>query len=188
MWSWSFRDLWNLNGYLREDLEQAEASAQAKWTQQHTPNGAHTDVTADTVEAETVTATSSVLLPFTDVTAPGLAFADAPETGLYSYAAGFIGVVLDGVLALSMVKSLTSGWRLYVPDAAHGTGSVNGSWVRVGRNSSGSGAAGVLILTDRGGTDYALWVEGGKLRIGSPPVESDVTFSHTGGTVVGTQS
>jgi hypothetical protein len=51
MWSWSFRELWNLNGYLREDLEQAEASAQAQWNKEHASNGRHGVVTATSVAA-----------------------------------------------------------------------------------------------------------------------------------------
>lgn len=51
MFSWNFRDLWGLTGYLRDDLEQAEATAQAAWSAQHTSQGAHTDVTADSVRA-----------------------------------------------------------------------------------------------------------------------------------------
>lgn len=49
MWSWNFRDLWGLTGYLRDDLEQAEASAQAKWAAQHGADGGHASVTADSV-------------------------------------------------------------------------------------------------------------------------------------------
>jgi hypothetical protein len=64
MWSWSFREMWGgISGYLRDDLEQAEASAQAKWTKQHSPAGAHTDVTADSVDAGELTAGPSALGP-----------------------------------------------------------------------------------------------------------------------------
>jgi subtilisin family serine protease len=56
-------------------------------------------------------------------------------------------------------------------------------------NTSGSGAAGSLVLYDKAGTPYFLWVEAGKLRIHTaPPTEDNTTVSHTAGTVVGTQT
>lgn len=73
---------------------------------------------------------------------------------------------------------------------ARGTGAAPGPSVEVGRNSSGSGAAGSLMLTQRGGTAYYLWVDAtGDLRIHTaPPTENNTTVSDTAGTVVGTQS
>lgn len=53
MFSWNYRDLWaGVTGYLRDDLEQVEAAVQAAWTAQHTSQGGHADVTADTLEAD----------------------------------------------------------------------------------------------------------------------------------------
>lgn len=72
---------------------------------------------------------------------------------------------------------------------ALGTGAVTGQQVIVGRNSSGSGAAGCLVLYNKAGTPYYLWVEGGELLIHTAaPTEDNTTVSHTAGTVVGTQS
>ncbi len=70
-----------------------------------------------------------------------------------------------------------------------GTGAVPGLRLRIERNDSGNGAAGCLSLQDKAGTEYFLWVEGGKLRIHTaPPTEDNTTVSHTAGTVVGTQT
>ena len=51
MFSWNFREMWGAIGLLGDDLEQAEASAQAKWYAQHDGQGAHADVTATSVTA-----------------------------------------------------------------------------------------------------------------------------------------
>lgn len=73
-------------------------------------------------------------------------------------------------------------------DLAGGTGLVVGSYLQCGRNTSGSGSAGCLILTRRTGSVDALWSDNGTLRIGvNQPTEND-TQSHSGGTVVGTQT
>ena len=166
MFSLNYREFWSsVSGYLAEELDQIVASAQAKWSKQHDSNGAHTNVTATAVETDTVSA-STYTAPF-----------------------GSINVALNGETAatLSEPESPPSGYRLRLNDGDWGTGLVNGPWVRIGRNTAGDGAAGCLILTDRNGVESALWVEGGKLRIGSVPSENDI-LSHTGGTVVGTQS
>jgi hypothetical protein len=53
VFSWNFRDLWSgVGGYLRDDLEQAEASAQARWFAQHGANGEHTGITATTADVD----------------------------------------------------------------------------------------------------------------------------------------
>lgn len=73
-------------------------------------------------------------------------------------------------------------------DLAAGAGLKVGSYIMVGRNTSGSGAAGAIILTRRTGSLDALWSDGGILRIDpNPPTEND-TQPHTGGTIVGTQT
>jgi hypothetical protein len=52
VFSWNFRDLWSgVNGYLRDDLEQVEATVQARWFAQHGDDGAHTQITADYIVA-----------------------------------------------------------------------------------------------------------------------------------------
>ena len=70
-----------------------------------------------------------------------------------------------------------------------GTGAVPGCQVEIEQNTSGNGAAGCLVLYDKAGTPYYIWVEGGKLRIHTaPPTEDNTTVAHTAGTVVGAQS
>lgn len=72
---------------------------------------------------------------------------------------------------------------------AAGTGAHPGFGIGANRNAAGSGAAGNVVLYDKAGTPYYLWVEAGKLRIHTaPPTEDNTTVSHTAGTVVGTQS
>jgi hypothetical protein len=53
VFSWNFRDLWSgVNGYLRDDLDQIEATVQSRWFAQHAADGSHGDVTADSVVAD----------------------------------------------------------------------------------------------------------------------------------------
>jgi hypothetical protein len=77
-----------------------------------------------------------------------------------------------------------------VVDKALGTGAVAGQRMVVGRNTSGSGAAGALVLTRADGTPYYVWVDAtGDLRIHTAaPTEDGTTVSDTAGTVIGTQS
>lgn len=183
MWSWHFRDLWNITGWLRDDLEQAEASAQAKWTREHTPAGTHADVTADSVTADTLT--GPLVAPLSTETDPGVSFADS-EVGLFTNGPGSLGVAVDHTYVVGVIGS-SSARELEVVAGAFGTGAVSGPRVTVGYNSSGSGAAACLSLQARNGSAYYLWVEDGKLRIGlNPPTESD-SVAHAG-TVVGTQT
>jgi hypothetical protein len=94
----------------------------------------------------------------------------------------------ETTLAASLQKS-GGATALSVASLANGTGAVTGQTVAIGRNTSGSGAPGCLILSDKAGTAYYLWVDTtGDLRIGSAPPEEDGTPADTSGTVVGTQS
>lgn len=186
MISWNFRDLWNLTGWLREDLEQAEASAQAKWTREHTPEGTHTDITADSVTADTLN--GQLRAPAGSASDPGMMFGD---TG-----AGFFGGTNAVSLALDRVEVVqvleqgaggSSAREIQIVAGAFGTGAVPGPRVTVGYNSSGSGAAACLSLQQRNGSAYYLWVDGGKLCIGLNPPTEDDSVPHAG-TVVGTQT
>jgi hypothetical protein len=76
MWSWSFRELWGLTGYLRDDLEQAEAAAQAKWYAEHAANGAHADVTALSVAATLLSGDRLSLSSSVDTQAPESSMGD----------------------------------------------------------------------------------------------------------------
>jgi hypothetical protein len=99
--------------------------------------------------------------------------------------------VVAGTLdvAGSVTVSGGSSVALTLSSVAGGVGTVTGRRVSIGRNSSGSGAAGVLNLVSAGGTNYYLWVDAtGDLRIGTAAPEEDGTPSDTSGTVVGTQT
>jgi hypothetical protein len=98
----------------------------------------------------------------------------------------------DFDFASSKITFQTNGvpTRINIFARANGTGSATGNAILIGRNSSGSGAPGLLQLEDKAGTSYWLWVDSlGKLRISSAgPPEEDGAPSDTSGTVVGTQS
>jgi hypothetical protein len=66
MFSWRFRSLWSsgIDRYLREDLAQAELSAQAMWRAQHAAQGTHAAVTATSVTAPRLALTDSVGNPW----------------------------------------------------------------------------------------------------------------------------
>ncbi len=121
------------------------------------------------------------------VTAPGYAFTSNPDTGVYLVGSTvFVGI--DNQEAFSFSDD-GNAFLFELRAAGHGTGSKYGNVLRIGRNSSGSGAAGCLSLEDLNGVTHYLWVDAtGDLRIGSAPPEEDGSPSDTSGTVVGTQS
>ena len=93
--------------------------------------------------------------------------------------------------ALMTDKTGSTGYSLQLASGAFGTGAVGGSYVQIGANSSGSGAAGTLVLQRRGGTLDAVWSDNaGLLRTntGSPNESGAFGFSDTSGTVVGDQT
>lgn len=73
-----------------------------------------------------------------------------------------------------------------------GTGNQNGCQLYVGRNTSGSGAAGFLLLVGAGGAQNMIWADAsaapGMLRISTAAPQEDGTPADTSGTVVGTQT
>jgi hypothetical protein len=77
-----------------------------------------------------------------------------------------------------------------VVDKALGTGAVAGQQLVIGRNSSGSGAASCLVMTDLNGTKHYFWVDatGDWRKHTAAPTEDGTTVSDTAGTVIGTQS
>ena len=84
------------------------------------------------------------------------------------------------------VTATTGQAFLYIPNADNGNGA--GHLIQIGRNSNASTpAAGYMIMVDKGGAAYSLWVDdGGNLRIqenGNP-----ITANDGAGTVVGTQT
>ena len=74
-------------------------------------------------------------------------------------------------------------------DRAIGTGNVTGPRIGAGRNTSGSGAAGLLYLKEKDGTTQFFWPDDtGVLRISTSAPDEDGTPSDTSGTVVGAQT
>lgn len=74
-------------------------------------------------------------------------------------------------------------------DVALGTGAKSGRGVIVGRNTSGNGAPGWLLMRDKGGTERYLWFDTtGDLRTATAPPQEDGSPSDTSGVVVGSQS
>lgn len=63
-----------------------------------------------------------------------------------------------------------------------------GPILEVRNNFSGPGAAGVLLLSNRGAVKSAIWVHSGLLRIGPTPPTADDVVNHTSGTVIGDQT
>lgn len=201
MFSLNFRELWGpVSSWLTDELDQLTAAAQSKWYPQHNDQGGHTAVTADSVAVSgdatvagdvtvTGTTTSGVFVAAPgSTTAPTYTFTSDTTTGFSSPGGNALVATIEGAHATTLYKGQIDGHRFDLESGAYGTGSVRGNFLKIGRNTSGNGAAGCLVLVERDGTERYLWVEAGKLRIGSPPSEDNSAFSHTGGTVVGTQT
>lgn len=114
-------------------------------------------------------------------------------TGLTWQSASQVDVQHSGTSTINFfgvrsASNLSAG--ITVPAQAVGTGAKKGGSVVVGRNSSGNGAAGHLVLQDKNGNLHYIWPDvGGTLRIHSAgPTEDGTTVSDTAGTVVGTQT
>lgn len=119
---------------------------------------------------------------------PSISLGDE-DTGWYSTGAGGISAALNGTHAFIVSRATLSGLTLL--STANGTGAVGGNQIKVGRNTSGNGAAGAIIYTDIDGTEWGTWVDDtGDLRIASALSlpEEDGTPSDTSGTVVGDQT
>lgn len=72
-----------------------------------------------------------------------------------------------------------------IPSAAEGA-SAAGEYVKIGRNTDGSGAAGHLRFVDKSGVVWYLWVDAnGVLRRHSLPPTADGAVGDTDGTAVG---
>lgn len=120
---------------------------------------------------------------------PSVSFINDVDTGLYLVSAvtGNIAVTGGGTAWLNLVSNIS---HLYMLDRALGTGVTVGPYITIGRNSSGTGSAGHLKFTRKGGTVDVAWVDNsGNMRIHSAaPSEDNTTVSDTAGTVVGTQT
>jgi hypothetical protein len=107
------------------------------------------------------------------------------ETSVYNAPA----VAHNGGLHTSFKQTGSGPKTLEVYHASFGTGAIIGNSVRVGRNDSGNGAAGHLVLEDKNAVQRPMWVDAsGNVRIHSGPPTEDGTTSDTAGTVVGAQS
>lgn len=96
---------------------------------------------------------------------------------------------VGGIPGFEVLKNSSAGPSIRVPTGAYGAAKWGGNLI-LGRNTSGSAAAGYIEFIDKGGTSRYVWVDNaGKLRIHtSAPVEDGGTTSDTAGTVVGTQT
>lgn len=122
---------------------------------------------------------------------PSITFQADSNTGFYRTGSGDVSFASDGtqVVRFAGASGATFGF-LGLQSGAWGTGARQGSQVSIGRNSSGSGAAGTLSMGQRGGTARVLWVDnsGNLLIHTAAPTEDNTTVSDTAGTVVGTQT
>lgn len=123
---------------------------------------------------------------------PSIGFDADPDTGIYNPSANVLAVAAGGVQSAKFTTPDSAGIGALVeaPGGAFGAAAGQaGSALKAGRNSSGSTAPGMLILEDKAGVSWYLWVSStGKLYIGSAKPEADGTPSDTSGTVVGTQT
>lgn len=113
--------------------------------------------------------------------APSISFINASTTGLSKAGTGFFLNV--GGNAVAQVFSTSFG----LLDRALGSG-ASGPYLIIGRNSTGTGAPGVLYFGDKTAFNWSLWFDStGVLRTNTTtiPVEGG---SDTIGTVVGTQT
>lgn len=120
--------------------------------------------------------------------APSLSFSVDADTGFYRSGSNKIGVAAAGVMAYEFGTIGVSASRSFsMPSQAFGTGGVSGCGVYIGRNSSGSGAAGFLNLETLSGSQGYYWQDNsGNFRVHTAaPTDSG---GDTSGTVVGTQT
>jgi hypothetical protein len=179
MFSWSFRELWasRANRYLRDDLDQAEASIQTVWNQEHTPSGGHAHVTADTIVSGAVTTDELASGPgqfsghvtpaadnLYDLGRPGQRWNRLYSSSMY-YLTG--GGIASALLLGATAKLRVAGVDELVVDQ----GLVN---------TPSRLQAPFITLLD-GANTWSLYVSSGKLYIVSGTTAS-------GGTVVGTQT
>lgn len=93
-----------------------------------------------------------------------------------------------GAQAITGIPVSPSGYALSIATVLAGPGAVSGPGMIIGRNSSGSGAPGLLAIVDRtGAATQFIWPDAtGVLRINNgPPTE---TSGDLVGTIIGTQT
>ncbi len=148
-------------------------------------------------KAGLVTATSFGQVTFRPGTTASLSLEVAGSTsGIWCEIIGAdsCGIVIDGADVMAFGIGGSPNVIIYpqltsLQGAAFGTGNVGGSRITMGRNTSGSGAAGVVAFTRLGGTTDYTWSDNtGVMRTSTSPPEEDGTPSDTSGTVIGTQT
>jgi hypothetical protein len=105
-------------------------------------------------------------------------------------AAGVVRFYTGGTTEKARLRTdLLSTNTFQLLDGAWGPGAVSGSYVLVGRNTSGSAAAGGYGMITGAGGGFYIWTDGaGNLRIHSALPTANGSVSDTAGTVVGTQT
>jgi hypothetical protein len=193
-----------------EEFEQLYSLFFGYLSQEHNDDGTHGAITADSVTTDGLTVNGDVAVTgdvavegtvtwptygrFADgtVSAPSVGFSEtAYNTGLWVDRVGpndTLHMSVDGKASF-FVNTNGTGLEPFggVPNGPNGTGAAGGSGLYIGRNSSGNGAAGRLILIDRNGDAWAIWVDAtGRLRINanSGPTENNTTVADTAGTLV----
>jgi len=125
-------------------------------------------------------------------TDPSIACANDPDTGIYFNGTAGVVITSSGNAIFTATGGGAAGTSVTTwHTLASGTGNVYGPGLVVGRNSSGSGAAGWLSFLSRNGTQGYLYMDDSyvfRYNISSdgPPTENNAG-THTG-TVVGTQT
>jgi hypothetical protein len=120
-----------------------------------------------------------ILGPGGSAGAPTYSFSGAPTAGMY-YSSGGVQIAVAGT------ASMYWGPRI-INMTAQGAGiGVSGRLLTIGRNSTGDGAPGMLLMEDRAANNrYLFFDTSGRLRTGAVPNESTLD---TLGTVVGDQT
>jgi hypothetical protein len=105
-----------------------------------------------------------------------------------SLVVGGAGSFAETALGLTPMVPGAFGAAFEAYDSPVGTGNAGGTYLYLGRNTSGNGSPGVIYFIDRQGVGGAVWMDTSDvLRIGSAP-EEDGAPADTGGTVIGTQT
>lgn len=123
------------------------------------------------------------------VTVPDFSFQAETDSGMYRSASRQIAWAINGGERMRLQFPSGDVTSLYITEGAFSAGAVNGTSVRIGRNSLGSGAAGFLAPQAADGTEYAIWVDAtGDARISTAAPTANGGVSDTSGTVIGDQT
>lgn len=117
----------------------------------------------------TGTTVNQFLFPSGTAGAPAVAFQSDTDTGLFLAAAGRPSIAADGAQIIDFrAAGSGSGVKVYVNSNANGSGANSGSFINIGRNSSGNGAPGALSVVAKNGSVYSFYPDStGKWRTGT---------------------